>query len=34
MVFPKSKVNTVTLNDVTFKLQVLTDLNQSGARKS
>lgn len=34
MVFPKAKGNTVTLNDVTFKLQVLTDLNQSGARNS
>lgn len=34
MVFPKVKVNTVTLNDITFKLQVLTDLNKFGARKS
>lgn len=34
MVFPKAKVNAVTLNYITFKLQVLTDLNKFGARKS
>lgn len=28
MVFPKAKVNTVILNEITFKLQVLTDLNK------